>query len=83
MCEKKEMVKLALGEMAEELKIILQNGSGAGFLESTSYIIALAATGIVISFNLSDRYEWDQGRLPSLTDDEATNQRSAIRCQIT
>ena len=71
MWEGKEKVKLGVGEGAEEPKVILQRGWSLG--KYRIHIVALIATGIVVGFNLSNRYAWDQGRLHKFTDDEAIN----------
>ena len=74
MREKMEMVKLEFGKGAEEPKVVLQKGFwGWSFGKYLIHIMALIATWVVISFNLSNRHAWDQGRLPNLTDNEATN----------
>ena len=72
--EKNTRVKYELGKGVEEPKVILQKGFWAwSFGKYLIHIFALIATWIVVSFNLSNRHVWDQGRLPILTDDEATN----------
>ena len=69
--EGKEKVELGLGKGVEKPKVILENGWSLG--KYRIHLIALAATGIVVGFNLTNRHAWDQGRLPKFTDDEATN----------